>query len=332
MDKAYHSTLSEAHGSVFEIGGLGMPLYPDIQAILDKINAVPRPPLDSISLEVFRKQAFSFPAKPMEVKEVYERVLPLSGRDIRVRVYLPDSAGPAPRPALIYYHGGGWVTGNIASHDSICRVLANLGQCIVVSVDYRLAPEHKFPAAVHDAFDALQWIAAHADEFDIHPQRIAVGGDSAGGNLAAVACIIAKERKAPQVKYQFLIYPSTGYAEEPPSMRENGEGYLLTREMMNWFRKHYLNNDEELLHPYVAPILYSDLRGLPPAFIATAQYDPLRDVGRAYADKLRENGVEVTYKNFEGLIHGFANLHGIAPSAQKALEFCAEQLRMAMHK
>lgn len=307
-----------------------MAIDPMIQGILKQLNAAPHIPFDQMTAEDFRSQQMSLPVPPEEVKQVRDDAISLPGRSLPIRVYTPKSSSGGPLPALVFDHGGGWVIGNIESHDPICRVLANRAECLVISVDYRLAPEHKFPAAVDDAYDALVYIAAHADQFRIDPHRIAVGGDSAGGNLAAVAAIIAKERGTPAIAYQLLLYPSTGYEVAPPSIEENAKGYLLTGDMMQWFRKQYLNTDDELTHPYFAPVLYHDLTGLPPAFIATAQFDPLRDVGKAYADALRENGISVTHKNFETLIHGFANFHGFVPASTAALEECAEQLRRAL--
>lgn len=306
-----------------------MTLDPQVKLILDQINAIQMPPWNQINAQVYRgiaNQSVNMDIQKEEVKKVEDRTLPLEGRDIPVRVYTPD--GEAPHPALIFYHGGGWVIGNLDSHDSVCRTLANKAQCVVISVDYRLAPEHKFPAAVEDAYDSLNWVAMNAEEFDIDPKRIAVGGDSAGGNLAAVASIIAKEKKSPKIVYQLLLYPSTGYEEVPDSMRENAEGYLLTVQQMNWFRDQYFSSKEELKHPYASPVLYSDLKDLPPALIMTAQYDPLRDVGKAYAEKLQDNGVIVFYKNYEGLIHGFANFHTLVDKANEALTEAAKQLRI----
>lgn len=305
-----------------------MPVLSKIQAFLNELNRAPRPPMDQISPDVFRNMGaigMGDSGNQEVVKHVENMSLPLQGREIPVRIYTPEGNGPFP--VLVFYHGGGWVTGSLDSHDSICRALTNLAQCKVISVDYRLAPEHKFPAAVEDAYDSLNWIARHAEELNIDVNRIAVGGDSAGGNLATVSCIIAKERKSPQVMFQLLIYPSTGYIKEPPSIRENGEGYLLTTDLMTWFRKHYFNNENDVKKPYASPILYPDLSSLPPAFIATAQYDPLRDVGKEYAEKLKENGVEVEYKNYEGLIHGYANFHTFVKEAEEALEEAAERLR-----
>lgn len=309
-----------------------MPIDPVLQGFLNQINAAPKPSMDSLTPEIFRNQTLTPAGKLIEMEQIRDEILPLQGRNIHARIYISTSIGSMPCPVLIFYHGGGWVTGNIESHDSVCRILSKQGHCMVISIDYRLAPENKFPAAVEDAYDALVWIVEHAEDWGIDKSRIAVGGDSAGGNLAAVACIIAKEHHSPHICFQFLLYPSTGYIEEPPSMRENADGYFLTAEIMQWFRKQYLNHTDELKHPYFSPILYSDFKNLPPAFIATAQYDPLRDVGKAYADKLQENGVKVTYKNFETLIHGFANFHAIVPDAEKALEECAKQLRLAFEQ
>jgi acetyl esterase len=307
-----------------------MPVHPKIQDFLDKLQEYPQPPMDQVTPEAYRvsrNKMLSFQQNVEPVHKVEDRVLHLEGRDLPIRVYTPE--GQAPHPALVYFHGGGWVIGSLDSHDSVCRVLANSAKCVVISVDYRLAPEHKFPAAVEDAYDSLQWIASNPEAFDIDVNRIAVGGDSAGGNLAAVACIMAKERKTPTIIHQLLIYPSTGYRETPPSMWENAEGYFLTREVMKWYQKHYFNNDQEILDPYASPVLYSDLSGLPPAAILTAQYDPIRDVGKIYAETLQENGVDVYYKNYEGLIHAFVNFIGFVPEARDALEEGAGELQKA---
>ncbi|MFE6794730.1 alpha/beta hydrolase [Paenibacillus chitinolyticus] len=308
-----------------------MPVEPRIAMMLKQMNSHPLPSREDLKPEDLRKgtgnAAFTFGVE--EVKQVEDRKLPLKGRDIPVRIYTPEGRGPWP--AFVFFHGGGFVVGDLESHDSICRNLANSVHARVISVDYRLAPEHKFPAAVDDAYDALQWIASHPDEFGIDPARIAVGGDSAGGTLAAVSCIKSKEAGGPEIVYQLLCYPAAGFLEEDPaSLRENKEGYLLTTGMMEWFSKQYLNTKEEIRNPYAYPIHYKDFGGLPPAMIVTAQYDPLRDSGKAYADKLIGAGVEVTYKNYETLIHGFANFHKFVPAAQEALDEMASQLRLAL--
>ncbi|MFD0050389.1 alpha/beta hydrolase [Actinomycetes bacterium NPDC127524] len=308
-----------------------MPVNAKIKYFLDKMKEIPQMPLDKVSPEDYRKRenrGLDFQQPKEQVHDVEDKLLSLDGRDLPIRIYTPE--GLAPYPALVFFHGGGWVIGSLESHDSICRTLANTSGCKVISVGYRLAPENKFPAAVNDAYDSLVRIASEHKEYEIDPARIAVGGDSAGGNLAAVACIMSKERRGPSIIHQLLIYPSTGYEEEPPSMQENGEGYLLTGEIMQWFRSHYFNRDEEINDPYASPFLYQDLSGLPPASIFTAEYDPLRDVGKAYAEKLRASGVPVFYKNYSGLIHGYANFAPVVPEAKMALEEAALELHHAV--
>ena len=309
-----------------------MPVNPRIQYILDQMNeTMPAFTMDQITPEVMRgtnSAQFAAMQQKEPVENVEDRTIPLAGRDIPIRVYTP--AGEAPFPALVFYHGGGWVIGSIETHDAVCREIANLASCKVISVEYRLAPEHKFPAAVEDAYESLEWISSHAAELGIDPERIAVGGDSAGGNLATVACLIANERGGPHVVHQLLFYPSTGPAMDTPSASENAEGYLLTKDMMIWFQSHYLANEEDQEHPYLSPILSDKLEGLPPATILTAQYDPLRDIGIAYAEKLKSHGVEVFHKNYDDLIHGFANFTAYVPEARQAVGDGAEELKKAL--
>lgn len=304
-----------------------MTLNPKIKLFLENYNMLPSPNWNSITPQEWRnriKQGVN-PKVIIKVDKVENRILPLYGRDIPIRIYTPS--GDKPLPVLIYFHGGGMVTGDLEMSDSICRTIAKHAHCAVISVDYRLAPENKFPAAVEDAYDSLLWISSHAKEFNIDPTRIAVGGDSAGGTLATVASIVANERKNPNIIYQLLLYPSTGYEREVPSLQENGKGYFLTTEQSIWYQKQYLSSKEEKEHPYVSPIFYSKMAELPDAMIVTAQYDPLRDIGKAYAERLQESGVAVFYKNYEGMIHGFANFHTFVPEVQIALEECSAQLR-----
>ncbi|MGZ0131998.1 alpha/beta hydrolase [Priestia megaterium] len=304
-----------------------MPLDPHIQIFLNQYNEMPRPSLEDVTpLQLREMEKMSLTPSKEAVKKVYNEEIQLNERTLTIRVYEPEGTGPFP--ALVYYHGGGWVLGSLDTHDSICRSYANKTNCIVVSVDYRLAPESKFPAAVNDAYDALDWISAHASQLNINSNKIAVGGDSAGGNLAAIVSILAKQRQGPSIVHQLLIYPSVGFKNQhPASMKENAEGYLLSKDLMDWFRLQYLNNKEEEQHPYNAPVLLEDLSSLPSATIITAQYDPLRDSGKDYADALKNHGVPVTYENYETMIHGFLGFHEFVPLAQQAINKSAAQLR-----
>ncbi|WP_431307907.1 alpha/beta hydrolase [Alicyclobacillus sacchari] len=245
-----------------------MPLDPVIRQFLEHLHAIPTPPLTTVTAQEYRQRQAMSLVPGMPVAEVRNFHIELPDRALAVRMYRPADLR-APYPALVFYHGGGWVLGGLESHDPVCRAVANIAHCVVLSVDYRLAPEYKFPTAVADAYDTLVWIADHAESLQLDQARIAVGGDSAGGNLAAVACILAKERKGPKIAYQWLLYPSTGYDPEnpPASMDENGVGYLLTLELMTWFRNHYLNSEADLVNPYFAPVLYSDLSDLPPPIL-----------------------------------------------------------------
>lgn len=251
--------------------------------------------------------------------------------EIPIRIYTPLNNGNDELPILVYYHGGGWVIGGLDSHDSVCRTLTNGAECIVISVDYRLGPEHKFPAAVEDSYAALEWISMNANALGGDRNRIAVGGDSAGGNLATVVSIMAKEKQVPKVVYQLLIYPSTGVGPTR-SYEENSEGFILTKELMAWFRKHYLNDSSDTTNPYFSPYLHEDVTGLPPALIITAEYDVLRDDGKAYAAKLKAAGVDVEYINYAGMIHGFVGMASVLDKGKQALQDASKALRNAFEQ
>jgi acetyl esterase len=225
-------------------------------------------------------------------------------------------------------HGGGWVFGTIGSVDRNCRVFANTANCVVINVDYRLAPEHKFPAAADDSYAVLRYVASHAEEFGIDAQRIAIGGDSAGGNLAAVACLMARDRGGPQPVFQLLVYPVVDYDDDSPSMTEN-DGYLLNRGVMRYFWNHYTASAEEARNPYASPIQAKTLEGLPPAFVITAECDPLRDQGDAYARRLAAAGVPTTSKCYAGAIHVFFQMGAVIDSGKEAVADATAALRKA---
>ena len=251
-------------------------------------------------------------ADPPEVAETVAGSLAGPGGAIRYRCYRPLGVEPGSLPTLIYYHGGGFVIGNIETHDSTCRRLANKSRCQVISIDYRLSPEHPFPAPTDDALAAFRHIRDNAASFSADPKRIAVGGDSAGGAIAAVVCQICRDagetvgRGGPA--FQMLIYPATDSSRESASRKQFAEGYFLTKELMDWFWKAYVPAGTDLADLRLSPLLAKDFAGLPPAFVLTAGYDPLRDEGRAYAERLIEAGIKTTYANYPGTIHGFFSL------------------------
>ncbi|GAC1350026.1 MAG: alpha/beta hydrolase [Ktedonobacteraceae bacterium] len=308
-----------------------MPLDPQAQVLLDSVAAYGMPPMHSLSVADARQAIFAMGAmggEPEPVANIEDREIPGPEGTIPIRIYTPEGKGPFP--VLVFFHGGGWVIGNIESHDVMCRSLTNAADCITVSVDYRLAPEYKFPAAPEDCYAATQWVAANAGTFNGDPTRIAVGGDSAGGNLAAVVALMARDRGGPSLVYQLLIYPATDYyLPGTPSIYENAEGYLLTRDDMIWFLGHYLPSEAEAKHPYAFPLQAKDLSGLPPAMVITAEFDPLRDEGEIYTARLQKVGVVATATRYYGMIHGFLSLAGALDQGRQALADAAAGLRSA---
>jgi acetyl esterase len=268
------------------------------------------------------------PRIPMERVETLE--LPGPAGPMRARLFTPPLAAGDPPPLLVYYHGGGWVIGDLDTHDDPCRFLAANSGAKVLSVDYRLAPEHPFPAAAEDTLAAYEWAAASAERLGVDPQRIAVGGDSAGGNLAAATCLMARENALPIPAMQLLIYPVTETAGTTASRRTFAEGFLLTRADMDWFEDHYLPPGVDRDDPRVALLNATDLSGLPPAYIAVAGFDPLRDEGEAFAQRLREAGVRVALRRHPRLVHTFANLTAVCPSARHAMLEAAGALRVGL--
>ena len=308
-------------------GDFSMALYPIAKMILEQMEAAGAPQMSTLTPEEARvsTDVSSLAGIPEAVASVEERHIPGPAGDIPIRIYTPQGQGPFP--ALIYYHGGGWVIGNLDVVDVPCRQLANRTGCVVISVDYRLAPEHPFPAPAEDAYAAVEWVAANGEEIDVDSSKIAVSGDSAGGNLAAVVCLMAKDKGGPKISYQILFYPVTEHSYETKSYQENADGYFLTKDSMVWFWNHYLQQEEDGKNPYASPLLAEDVSGLPPALVVTAEYDPLRDEGEAYAKKLLDAGVGVTLKRYEGLIHGFIWMSGALPQGIEAIELAAEELK-----
>ncbi len=246
---------------------------------------------------------------------------------VPVRIYRPDGAA-TPAPALVYFHGGGWVVGSIETHDGVSRALANRARCVVVSVDYRLAPEHRFPAAVDDSWAATTWVADAVGRLGIDPSRIAVGGDSAGGNLAAAVALLARDHDV-ELCLQLLVYPVCDHSFDTPSYEENAEGFGLTREAMRWYWEHYLGPEGDGSSPHASPLRARALANVAAAHVITVELDPLRDEGEAYADRLAEAGVRVTRRRFDGLIHGSLRLTGVVPRSWELIDDAAAALRAA---
>ncbi len=283
-----------------------MKLHRDDQTVLDLIKAAGRPPLYTLSpVEARAASAASrtvMQDPPPDVAECRD----LTGAGVPLRLYRgAGTSADAILPCLIFYHGGGWVIGDLDSHDVVCRQLANATAACVIAVDYRLAPEHKFPAAVDDSAAATAWIIANATELKIDPARIAVGGDSAGGNLAAVMALMSRDGALPPIGYQMLVYPATDLAAVFPSYDRIVEGYLLTTTTMKWFRDHYLNTSAEQTDWRASPLRAASLAGVAPAFVVTCAHDPLCDEGRAFAERLENEGVQVTALHYSDHMHAF---------------------------
>jgi acetyl esterase len=272
--------------------------------------------------------AISGPPRPMARLE--EIAIPGPGGEIPARLYVAPGAPPEPGPLLVYYHGGGWVIGDLDTHDSVCRFLAAFSGCRVLSIEYRLAPEHPFPAPVEDAASAFAWAAEHVGELGADPNRIAVGGDSAGGNLSAAVSLLARDGGGARPAMQLLFYPATDVVGDHPSRDTFAEGFLLTRADMDWFECRYLPDGAEAGDPRVSMMSTTDLSDLPPAYVATAGFDPLRDEGEVYARRMREAGTRVVLRRHSDLIHGFANLTAVCPSARAAMFEAAGALRMGL--
>lgn len=310
-------------------------LDPQAQALLERIATAGLPLLHTLSpegaREQYRRARIPLQPPPPEVASVVDRAVPGPHGPIPVRLYRPLGTQPSERlPALVYFHGGGFTIGDLDTHDVPCRALANQARCAVVSVDYRLGPEHKFPKAVDDCVAATSWVASHARELGIDATRLAIGGDSAGGNLATVTALTAREAGGPKLVFQLLIYPTTTLQHDTASTAELGRsGYLLTLDLMHYFRDCYLGDPKDARDWRCSPLLAPDLSRLPPALIITAGYDPLRDEGKAYAGRLAASGVSVAYTCYEGTIHGFITMGAVLNHAQTAIGESATALAAA---
>jgi acetyl esterase len=307
-----------------------MPLDPQARMLMDQVAASGIRPFEEASVAEARQTIMMLATaagEPEPVAKVENRTVPGPAGDIPLRVYTPEGRGPLP--ILIFFHGGGWVIGNLETHDAVCRLLTNRAGCLVASVDYRLAPEHPFPAAAEDAYAATRWVARSAATIGGDPARVAVGGDSAGGNLAAVVSLMARDRGGPSLVHQLLVYPVTDAPGETGSYRDNSEGYFLTAAAMRWFWNHYTGGAENPLDAYACPLRATNLRGLPPALVITAEFDPLRDEGEAYAARLRAAGVPVRMTRYPGMIHGFFGMGSLLDQGKAAIAEAVKSLRSA---
>jgi acetyl esterase/lipase len=305
-------------------------LDPQMKLVLDVLNAAGPIFLRAETAEQARAKMQALldanHVPPPEIYSVEDRHIPGPAGDIPIRVYTP--AGRNSQGALVFFHGGGWVLGGLDSHDAVCRKLANGAGCVVVSVDYRLAPEHKFPAGVEDAYAAVKWVAENAATLGADLARIAVGGDSAGGNLAAVVAMMARDRSAPAICFQLLLYPATDAALDTPSQKEfAADGFVLSRADMEWFWTNYLNSAPERANPYAAPIRAKNFTGLPRALVITASHDPLRDEGEAYGRRLMEAGIKANCTRYDGVTHAFVNFADALDQGKKAIEQACAALR-----
>ena len=308
-------------------------VHPQVAALLLRVAKSPLPAYHTVSpfvaRRIYRDTRAALSPKAPEVAEA--KLIVADG--VAVRAYRPAAAAPGEvLPALVYFHGGGWTIGDLDTHDVVCRQFANGARCAVFSVDYRLAPEAPFPAAVDDCFKATRFIASQSKNLLIDKNRIAVGGDSAGGNLAAVVSLLARDAGGPAIGFQLLVYPATDQRGGFPSHERNGRGYLLTRESMDFFRACYLPRREDWSDWRASPLLAKDLSHLPPAFVLTAGFDPLVDEGRTYAERLEQAGCAVTYKQYDDMVHGFLLFGGVVDTANAAVQECCAQLRRAFEK
>ncbi len=309
-----------------------MSLDPQAKWVLDIAEQAKVPSLEEMSAgdakQAYEERALKLCFQDIPIGNIEDLSIPGPHGDIPLRIYHPIDTTPN-LPVVVYYHGGGWVIGSRNSHDALCRQISNQGRFLVVSVDYRMGPEAKFPAAVDDAITAFNWAAKTIQAHGGDPARIAVAGDSAGGNLSAVVCLAAEKDKSPAPFFQWLIYPATNMSMDTQSHQDFSEGYFLTRSLMEWFQGHYLTGPQDKHDWRASPLLAEAISHVAPALIQTVGFDPLKDEGKAYAEKLESAGVPVSFTNYPGMIHGFINLGGAIEAAQTAIDEGVEALKEA---
>ncbi|BCW87851.1 Carboxylesterase NlhH [Alphaproteobacteria bacterium SO-S41] len=305
-----------------------------LDAIMKQMAANPTPKLWEVSApqarSMFLAMRDAFDAKGTPIGKVDSVEIPGPGGPLAARIYTPVGLTGRVTPACVYYHGGGWVIGDLDTHDAICRMLANESGCRIVAVDYRLAPENKFPAAFEDAYAVLVWTEANAMDHSINPNRLAVAGDSAGGNLAAAVALHAKAKGTPKLAYQVLIYPVTQARAQTASMNDLATGYFLEKASMDWFCDQYLEPGADLDDPRLSPLAAKDVTGVAPAFVLTAGFDPLKDEGKQYAMKLKAAGVQVEFVEYDSMVHGFLAMGGLLPQAAQAAKEIGKALARAL--
>ena len=315
---------------------MGAP-HPQVVALLERARLSPLPTMDAVppfvARRMYRERCLAVAPPAPKTGPITLLLAPSASGPVAIRAYRPmGSAAEEILPALVYLHGGGWTIGDPDTHDVLCRELANGARCAVFSVDYRLAPEAPFPAAVDDCFASFDFIFRNSGSLKIKPTQIAVGGDSAGGNLATVVALMARDRGGPQPCLQLLIYPATDQHFGTGSFTRNGEGYLLTRRLMEVFRGYYLPREADYVDWRASPLRAKSLAGLPPAYVLTAGFDPLLDEGFAYAERLKKDGVETTYREYPDMVHGFIVFGGMVDTANAAVKECAAVLRGEFEK
>ncbi len=308
-----------------------MPVHPQVQTLLDAMAQAGGPRTSELSPEEARAgyRVLASMEQGEEIQRVDDRLVPTPDGDVPVRVYTPAESVGANRGVLLWLHGGGWVIGDLDTADATCRALANRAGSVVVSVDYRLAPEHRSPAALEDAMSALMWTVENSELLGVDASKVAVGGESAGGHLAALLCQRVRDEFGPDIDFQLLVCPVTDLTLSHQSMDDNGEGYFLTKDTMTWFVESYLG-DQEPKDPAVSPLLAESFTNLPPALVITAEYDPLRDEGEAYAGRLDEAGVPVEHLRYDGQIHHFFVMPSMLDAGRDALDVAGAALRSAL--